>query len=379
MDFMKRRYIYIRHCGIYHMYPDGLTEYISQIQANYKKKPELDYILLDILEQFAWDRSISAYDVHKRLSSPSDRYYRRMAYKNVNKRVHELFSLGLIERTSSGKKVNKRKTKYYQLTEYGIFRLLLNRLSSVVVNQFDLRKSQEISTNMLTFFNNYQISTLFKLFIYPNFEKRTLFTIWNYLFFDLYGYLGECCRRIESRLKTGGIPIGETMFSIEKDMSLAEDDRESLSHYLRKMFKIQDVLSIEPSNDSTQVTIYAANTKILLDKNKKETTVISTANSKYEEFRYGLYPLGPKFFVIRKETSEESHDDMYDSLKNEMEEIIYGLVYTLASEDPRHSTELNYYSKSLAEDKKFMDTVERIYRNRHARFERGYNILRSIS
>jgi hypothetical protein len=77
-----------------------------------------------------------------------------MAYKNVNKRVHELHLLGLIEKTSptENARINKRKTIYYQLSEYGVYRLFLNRLSSMVVNQFNLRRTQKTSTNMLTFF-----------------------------------------------------------------------------------------------------------------------------------------------------------------------------------------------------------------------------------
>ena len=154
-----------------------------------KKKPELDFMTMDIIEQFAWDKCRTAYDIYTKLNSPSDRYYRKMAYKNVNKRMHELFSLGLIEEIIPEKKLNKRKAIYYRLTEYGVYRLFLNRLTSVVINQFNFRKTQEASINMLTFVYNYQNNTIFRLFIYPYFERKTLFAIWNPLLFDLYANL----------------------------------------------------------------------------------------------------------------------------------------------------------------------------------------------
>jgi hypothetical protein len=86
---------------------------------------------------------------------------------------------------------------------------------------------------------------------------------------------------------------------------------------------------------------------------------------------------------MNKRASEESLGDMDNNSKNQIEEIIYGLVYDLASaskstEDYEQGTEYSFYSKILAEDKKFMDMVERIYIDKHKRFESGYRILRNI-
>ena len=356
------------------MHPIRSYGYISVLRENYRKKPELDHISLNILEQFAWEKCLSAYGIHKKLNSSSDRYYRKMAYKNLNKRVHELFSLGLIERTSHGKIVNYHNAEYYRLTEYGVYRLFLNRLSSIVVNQFNLRKSQEISINMLTFFNNYQNSTLFKLFIFPYFEKQTLIAIWNYLFFDLYCYLGESCHRIQPKLEHGIIPISETMFSLEKDSE--QNDYKSLSLYLKDKFNVEDISPPEKNAGNAIITIRATHTQIEIDKNKKEVKIISTANGRYEEFKYGLYPQGTKILAMEKRASEEFLEDISNSARCEMEEIIYNLVYTLENKDPQRSSEFSYYGKVLSADKKFMGAVERIYNDKHKGFEHGYKILK---
>ena len=358
------------------MNPNDLSRYISIIAQHYHKKPELDYISLNILEQFSWDKFLSAYNIYTKLRLPSERFYRRMAYKNVNKRVHELFSLGLIEQTYPGSGLNKHKAKYYRLTEYGIYRLFLNRLSSVVVNQSKLRESHYLTINMLTFFNNYQTSILFELFIYPYFEIRTLFTIWNYLFFDIYGYLSDCCHKIEPKLKNSIFQTGELMFSLGQEVALDEHDKKSLLQYLKSKFNVDDILRTERSGDNSVITIYAPFTILMLDKSKKEVTIFSTASGKPEQFKYGLYSAESKLLAMDKKAFEESLKDILDSSRNEMEEIIYGLVYTLAHIDSERSKELSYYSKVLAEDKKFMETVERIYSDRHKSFEQGYKILK---
>jgi hypothetical protein len=359
---------------------NSLSRYISTIAQYYQKKPALDYTSLNILEQFAWDKFLSAYNIYTKFRSPSERFYRKMAYKNVNKRVHELCLLGLIEEINSESGLNKHKAKYYRLTEYGIYRLFLNKLSSIVVNQFKLRESHYLTINMLTFFNNYQTSILFELFIYPYFEIRTLFTIWNYLFFDIYGYLSECCSKIEPKLKNNIFQTGELMFSLGKEVALDEHDKKNLLDYLKSKFNINvdDILHIERTGDNNVITIYAASTILTLDKSKKEVTIFSTASGEPEQFKYGLYPAGPKILAMDKKAFEESLKDILDNSRNEMEEIVYGLVYTLAHIDPERSKELSYYSKVLAEDKKFMETVERIYSDKHKSFEQGYKILRNI-
>jgi hypothetical protein len=309
-----------------------------------------------------------------------ERFYQKMAYKNVNKRVHELHLLGLVEKISpkENARVNKRKTIYYKLSEYGIYRLFLNRLSSAVVNQAAFRERQNNPTNMLTFFNNYQNSTLFELFIYPYFEKKTLSTIWNFLLFDLCSYLNECCHRIEPKLKQSimSIPIGEAMFSLEIDPD--QDEYAGIRQYLKNRFNLHEISSVEKTSDKSVVTILAPCTKISIDKIKKEATIISTANGKYEQYKYDLYPLGSEFFAMQKRASEEYLDDICDDLRNDMEDIFYRLVCILANKDPKRSAEFSYYSKVLFEDKKFMKTIERIYSDKHKSFEQGYKILRNI-
>lgn len=95
-------------------------EYIFAIYRFASKVLEIDSTSLDLLKQFAWEKSLSAYKLCAKLKSTDS----EMAYKNVNKRVHNLVSLNLIEETKAdGSNINKHKAKYYNLTESGIYQL----------------------------------------------------------------------------------------------------------------------------------------------------------------------------------------------------------------------------------------------------------------
>ena len=60
-----------------------------------------------------------------------------------------------------------------------------------------------------------------------------------------------------------------------------------------------------------------------------------------------------------------------------MQQIIYDFVYDLSvsASNPEETQEFSYYCKILSQDKKFMATVEEIYKNRHIGFEKGYHML----
>lgn len=111
-----------------------MIEYISSLDTACKKDPEFDDSSLDILEHFVWKKCVSPYQIFSDLKTTM----LKMAYKNVNKRVNALLLAGLIQETEIVEN-NKHNAKYYKLTEYGIYRLFLRRVNSLLVNQSDLR------------------------------------------------------------------------------------------------------------------------------------------------------------------------------------------------------------------------------------------------
>lgn len=205
---------------------NSIIDYISSLDTVSRKDAGLDDISLNILEQFAWENYLSAYQIWSNLQSP--RF--KMAYKNVNKRTNVLFSSGLIQETKviGG---NKRRAKYFRLTEYGIYQLFLKQLNSLLLTQPRSRTDREVADASLTFLRNYSDSILFKIFLYPYFEKETLFVIGASILWDLYEYLSTCCHSIErliNDIQLGRPLLRRNVFSWNRIPG--EDDEMLLSH-----------------------------------------------------------------------------------------------------------------------------------------------------
>jgi hypothetical protein len=362
-----------------------LLEYICLLYRSSKEDGELDKTSLDILEHFAWKESASSYQIYSDLKST----VLKKAYKNVNKWVNALLSSGLIHETEINDVDNKHKANYYRLSEYGIYQLFLNKLNSMLVNQSDVRRSKELSSNASVFFRNYNECLLFEIFLYPYFRKDTLFAVGDHLLWDLYRYLSTCCHNIERYLKYSkitDIPLVEKVFSWNR---IPGKDNELLLSYLKQIFKLE---SIEPyeiqKEDNKEYPTITVNTSsappivIKLDKARNNVVVMSTAdNGQYKELQYDVHHLGREMVVGNRLPSEESIKHMVNDAEKQIEQLIYEFVYDLASSatDSERGNEFLYYCKILSRDHKFMRVVEEIYENRHKGFEHGCDILRKCN
>ena len=357
---LTRKYLSIDPGSMYYMNLECLKEYIYKIQKSYRKSPEIDSVSLNILEHFAWENCLSAYKVYSQLKSTR----LEMAYKNVNKRVYTLLSTDLIQKVEINEdNSNKHNAKYYKLTEYGIFQLFLKRLYAIQINQLDLRKYNKISSNTVTFLQNYQNIMLFECFIYPYFEKDTLFAVGYYLLSDLYRYLTNCCGRIENQIKSSDIPVYHTIFSWNE---VPGTDNKNLLQHLKEIFNLENIdsSSIKKNDDDATITIKTSSVPILLklDKNKKKVTTMSTINGGYKEFEYKISQIGPDILVGNPKSYEEDLKDIINDTKQQIEQLIYRFVCELASaENYETSEEISYYGKILSEDKKFMADMYKKY------------------
>jgi len=362
-----------------------VSGYISSISEYYAKNSQINNAYLDILEQFAWGKCWSAYQICSNLKSTR----LKLAYKNVNKRVNALMSSGLIQETETDGINNKHNAKYYGLTEYGIYQLFLNRLNSLLVNQSDVRKGkQSPSSNALPFFQSYSNNILFEIFLYPYFKKDTLFAIGDNLLWDLYRYLSTCCYNIERYLKyskIADIPIVDKVFSWNR---IPGKDNELLLLYLKQTFKLE---SIEPydikKEDNKEYPTITVNTSsappivIKLDKARNKVVVMSTAGGRYKELPYDVHQQGREMLVGNWIPREEPIKHIVKDAEKQIEQLIYEFVYDLASSatDPERGKEFLYYYEILSRDRKFMRMVDEIYENRHKGFERGYDLLRKYN
>ena len=361
------------------MNPDPVQRYISSLNGSSKKDAGLDVTSLDILEQFAWEKYLSAYQICSNLKST----HLKLAYKNVNKRTNALLSSGLIQETEVEGISNKHRAKYYRLTEYGIYQLFLNRLNSLLINPSDVRKRRELSPvpNAQIFLRNYSDSFLFKTFLYAYFEKETLLAIGPSLLDDIYGYLSSCCHSIERNLKyskLGDIPIIEKICSWNR---IPGKDNEVLLSHLKQMFNLESVspYNIKKENNSITVNTPSAPIVIKLDKAENRVRVMSTAGGQFKELEYDVNQLGQEMVVSKRIPSEESIKDIVNDAEKQIEQLIYEFVYHLASSATEASKEFSYYCEILSKDVKFMSVVEKINENRHKGFEKGYKKLTNTS
>jgi hypothetical protein len=234
-----------------------------------------------------------------------------MAYKNVNKRIHKLLSLNVIQETEADNNdVNKHKAKYYNLTEYGIYQLFLNKLDKLSIRQLDTIKfGKPPSSNTLVFLRNYDNSLLFKSFLYPYFEKDTLFEIGNFLLLNLFQYLAVSCHKIKDQFKyeSYNIPVIDTIFCWNK-VPGENNEVANLSQFLKELFNLQDVRYIkkDPNDNYTiKVETSSASIKIKLDRDRKKVEIMSTASGKLEKFEYDIFEMNSDILVgSRKPTKE---------------------------------------------------------------------------
>jgi hypothetical protein len=367
------------------MDPNLLAGYISLLSRESSLEDEIDRTSLNFLEYFAWKKYVSSYQIcvdirHTPL---------KMAYKNVNKRVNGLVYLGLLEQVNIDNE-NKHDANYYRLSEYGIYHLFLKRPNSVLINQSDLWTSNELSSNASVFFNNYINCKLFEIFLYPYFNKSTLFVIKDRFLWDLYPYLSSCCQKIERYLKhikmreisQIDVSLREVHFSWDR---VPGKDNKLLLSQLAQLFKIEDLESngrikkdtVDGDFPTITVDTNSAPIIIKLDKKINEVRVMYSRNGNFQEYTYSVHLIGDEMVVSNKIPQENYLNPIVDEAEKQMQQLIYKFVSELAS-SPRNS-ETSYYYDVLSRDKKFMKVVKEIYEKQHRSFESGYELLRKRS
>src|SRR5689334_17325 len=96
---------------------------------------------IELLCLFVVKPHLSIYQVYKTFEQQG----RKIAYKNVHKKVQRLIDLKLIERITDASNFNEREldrgAKYYKLSEEGIFAIFDNPLSTVKIDTNDIEEA----------------------------------------------------------------------------------------------------------------------------------------------------------------------------------------------------------------------------------------------
>src|SRR5215831_3872613 len=357
--------------------------YTSSLIEPYRKNTNLNETALNILGQFACEKYLSDYEISK-LNSESH----KVAYKKDSEGINVLLDSGIIQDTEGIVANNKHGARNYALTEYGIYRLFLDRRDSFMENQSDVRKDRKSSPpqNALAFLDNNSDSALFEVFLYPYFKKETLLAIDPEILLELYKYLQSCCQSIARsilELTKYATEFYEKIFSWEK---VPGEDGIPLLNHLERILNLRiDFFYIQKEDniENPTITVYrpsAAPIKIELEKAKNMVSVNSTADSQFK-LQYEVTHMDQnEMWVNKRIPSREAVIEIINYAEREIKPIIYRFVYRLASwatTDAAASKKFSFYFDILSKDDKFMSVVEKIHEEMHKDFEKGYGMLKS--
>jgi hypothetical protein len=351
--------------------------YISYIYESSRQGGRLDERSFDVLEQFIWEKNLSAYQIHSKLKSTP----KKLAYKNVNKKTNTLLSSGLIQKVEADSTNSKHNAIPYRLTEYGIYQLFLNRLRSIAPSRIEVE-------NSMAFLDNYSDSALFEIFVYPYFKKKTLLVVGHVALWPLYRYLSTCCHGIQSELKSFSPSWFRSIFSWNgvretgKGEKVPGKDNERLLKHLQRVFELESIdrydIKKEDANEYSTITVNITTPSlpslimIRLNKMTNKVSVMSTVAGQYKELQYEVRHEGQEILVDEQMPKEFSSWFIIGRLERGIEQIIYEIVCQLASKE---ETRQQYYTKILSQDDRFMKSVQEIYENRQKNFERVYHNL----
>jgi DNA-binding PadR family transcriptional regulator len=137
-----------------------------------------------ILQFIGTNYHISGANLFKKFSFKKE----AIDYSNAKKYLRKLSSLGLVEvdkERTNDHISNKRKEKYYKLSNQGIYTL-------VVSNE---NLPYDVIKNIIT---NHDDHILFRFFVFPYIKPKTLLKITDSVIFSrIFSYLHECCRKID--------------------------------------------------------------------------------------------------------------------------------------------------------------------------------------
>lgn len=333
-------------------------------------------VALDILEVFAQNDSLSAYDVFSKLKSTLI----EMAYKNVHKIIHRLLSLDLlIETRRRGSFDNNHNAKYYKISEYGIFRLFLTRHQEILINPFSLMSKErmiiEISYGFIKYHHDCE---LIKTFMFPLMQIVHLELLNEIFLREIYEYLHLSCKATENilQLDDPNSPVTSTIGSWS-EMSKGGVVNITLLSSLRKKFELQHI-HIDEYIKRTTIKLNPKRTDVLeilnpqfkiemyLDRNKKKA--IATHIQSHRKHEFDILDRGSDVFIVYTQSLIDSELERQFGGRKRLYNLILQIVSSI---DGILTDEQKSGIKELSTDKTFINLVDEMY----AQFERGRSAL----
>jgi hypothetical protein len=220
-----------------------LKGYIMRIAPVVPQIPKIDKSTLNLLSLFVFNSHLSIYQIFKKIESKD---LKKIAYKNVHKKVQKLIVLKLIERVEDHSKFQEieleKGAKYYKLSEEGIFALFYD--SNILANPnyyyFDQtchgknKDIQKIPNIFLDYkkeiYRYHKDCNFFKLFLHPWICIDTILNLNEDTLDKIRIFLTDCCNIIKYYILSS--PKGIFHLSVESNNILISDTvTESLDEF----------------------------------------------------------------------------------------------------------------------------------------------------
>jgi hypothetical protein len=272
----------------------------------------------------------------------------------VQRNVRRLNNEGLIDRDEKDGNMCLINKKGKKLSTYGIYCLFLN-----IENMLD-----RIFKTILV---NYGGNVLFKLFLYPYLDKKTLLAIQDStLLSRIYLYLQQCC-----------IEIGNISYSLGNDariwrnVSTNEPGARSFLDFLEHKYGLPwlKYASLEMSADNNLLRIWAGTNyaSIKFDKDEKTATMEIKDWEKQKESTLIIKEPTPDFFRIGKPVTYTKHYWFARYLIVTTQQLVPSLLFDLASRVVHGTSDFEIPPR----DEKFGISLEKI----KAKFDSRYKSL----
>ena len=385
--------------------------YMSRIACVLPLLEDLKEENIKLLCLFVIKPHLSIYQVYKIFEEEG----KKIAYKNVHKKVQRLIDLKLIERVTDTSNFKEREldrgAKYYKLSEEGIFAIFDNPASTFKIDTaaiekdyedekykdiskvsntiFKIDKFEEIALTKVIDIRNeiykyHKDCNFFKFFLFPWISINTIESVHPHIINKINNHLSECCRLVKdvSSIFIAGVfnPMEKLNFlfgldelvvvngmktnSLENGINIV-DEINPVFNFMIKVFPLepgQSVLVNRQKNNNNHIEISELDGSklftILFDEKQKELEIISSTdnNDRISLPGYSMDSVGIPHPLFE-----------YEITKIDLSLSYFKAVFSIMIEDLIEDD-----LKILYKDSKFVDTLSKL----DNRFHNNYNKLK---
>jgi hypothetical protein len=217
-------------------------------------------------------------------------------------------------------------------------------------------------------FEYYGDSLLFRIFLYPYIDKKTVLTL-GFAMSNFYNYLRECCTAVDEVPKMiRREPLKKYRYFWNKD---SEKYNKKILKHLQEVFDIEKVnyedIIIEKIEGGNKLQILHPQFHIIIRLDRERKRAIAEYSELNKLYEYEIDDSGKDTLLLSRETLEELAKYVFGT-RMLVERLVFEIIFSLAKSRKRENEET---LENLSSDQKFM----RLINDFHNTLEEGYNTI----